>query len=94
MAANGGNPVQLHAPGTFTSGSSSSHLDDSISGVMNFSVAPGVQKRTYADVEIGILQDIGWSVAAVPEVSGVLVLIPLLGSPLCYHRRRRRVALV
>jgi hypothetical protein len=61
---------------------------------MNFSLAPGVQKHTYSDVEIGLLQDSGCSVAAVPEVSGVLVLIPLLGSTLCCNRRRRWAVLV
>jgi len=85
--------VQLHPPGTFSSGSGSSHLEDGAFEVMNFRVAPGVQKRTYSDVEIGILQEIGCSVAAVPDVSGVLVLIPLLGSTLCCNRRRRRAVL-
>jgi hypothetical protein len=54
---------------------------------MNFSVAYGVEKRQYLDIELGILQDIGWALAAVPEPSSALLLLAgFMGISL--HRRR------
>ena len=54
---------------------------------MNFSVASGVEKREYLAIELGILQDIGWSLVAVPEPSSALLMLAgFMGISL--HRRR------
>ena len=86
MAANGGSPVAVYSPGTFNDGSSIGHIT-AAGAVMNFSIASGVEKREYLAVELGILQDIGWSLVAVPEPSSALLLLAgFMGISL--HRRR------
>ena len=86
MAANGGSPVAVYSPGTFNDGSSIGHIT-AAGAVMNFSVASGVEKREYLAIELGILQDIGWSLVAVPEPSSALLLLAgFMGISL--HRRR------
>ena len=64
--ANGGGEVQLNAPGTFSSGSSLSHLDPSFlaTEVMVPAISAGVDKRAYGVIDIGVLQDIGYAAAA------------------------------
>ena len=90
-AANGGNPVKIYAPGTFAPGSSISHVDLSVfpNAVMTHAVAPGVSKKAYTDIDLGILQDIGWSLTAVPEPTSLsfMMIAGLMG---CGVRRRRR----
>ena len=86
MAANGGSPVAVYSPGTFNDGSSIGHIT-AAGAVMNFSVASGVEKREYLAIELGILQDIGWSLVAVPEPSSALLMLAgFMGISL--HRRR------
>ena len=64
--ANGGTEAQLHAPGTFSDGSSLSHLDPLFlaTEVMVPAISSGVDKRAYGVIDIGVLQDIGYSSAA------------------------------
>lgn len=75
-----GGPVPIYAPSTFASGSSIGHLDNGITSVMNFSVAPGTTQRTFTAVDLGVLADIGWNLqsqtSAVPEPnSGIAMAI-------------------
>lgn len=95
VAANGGNLIRIYSPATFEDGSSLSHLDTSIYGSNNFimthAVAPGPSLRTLSAIEIGMLQDIGYSMAAVPEPATLALILGL--SSLAYASwRRRRVA--
>jgi len=91
-AANGGSSVRIYAPATFAEGSSLSHV--MASTTMNFAVAPGVQRRTYSNPELGILQDIGYNLTAaaspVPEPASWLILLG--GMSVVVARRRRRLA--
>lgn len=69
--ANGGNLVKIHAPDTFQPGASLAHLDSTLfpNSVMNTTLGLGQQRRTLTDVEIGILNDIGY-VAVAAAASG------------------------
>lgn len=64
-AANGGNPVGLYTPNPIQSGSSISHLDDdnnAYSGMIMLAAAgAGPSARTFTDIELGILKDIGFT---------------------------------
>lgn len=82
VAANNGMPVEIFAPAVFLPGSSLSHIVEA-DAVLQFSIAPGVARRDFTAVEIGILQDIGFVDAlstAVPEPTslamfGIAVLV-------------------
>ncbi len=63
-----GNEVPLYAPGTFSGGSSVSHVNDS-TAVMNPSVAQNSIKR-YKAYEIAMMMDIGWNVYNWNSTSG------------------------
>ncbi len=75
-AANGGNPVPVYAPSTFSAGSSIAHVDNGVTSVMNYSIATNVQKRTFSAIDLGILQDIGWTLqtTSVPEPSVFMMI--------------------
>lgn len=105
VAANGGAPVQIYAPSIFNDGSSISHFNQdfispSVGGVvtgtffpntvMSPAVAAGVQKRAYTALDLAVLQDIGWTVSAVPEPSSVMALL-LAGSVGLYRKRKKMV---
>ena len=94
-AANGGNRVQVYAPGTFASGSSISHIQGVTGAVMQSSIGLGVQRRAYTAQELGILQDIGWTMqsSSVPEPSS-LALILIAGTVIGGARWRKRKAAV
>ncbi|CAH9018877.1 PEP-CTERM sorting domain-containing protein [Candidatus Nitrosacidococcus sp. I8] len=59
-AANGGNPIQVYAPSTWEQGSSLVHLNNP-SDLMYYLIYPGTEKRTFSDVDLGILQDLGYN---------------------------------
>jgi hypothetical protein len=92
MAANGGNPVALYSPTTWSDGSSGSHLDTNfytgmggtIENMMNHasSIAEGLDIRQYTAIERGILRDIGYTAVAIPEPSALL-LVGLFLSLVC-----------
>ncbi|MCL4693389.1 MAG: hypothetical protein KJ060_12880 [Candidatus Hydrogenedentes bacterium] len=69
-AANGASNPKIYAPGAFAAGSSLSHWDTTTfpTAVMRHSTAAGVTTRQYSAVDIGGLQDIGYSSAADPGV--------------------------
>jgi autotransporter-associated beta strand protein len=56
------NPVPLHAPATYSQGSSIGHDNTSPNGVMHFSIGAGVERRAFRDYEIGMLLDLGYNV--------------------------------
>lgn len=92
MAANGGAPVKVYAPTTFRSGSSLSHVDDDTfpGSVMTSAIGYGVSQKGYSDIDIGILQDLGWSLraATVPEPGSATLFG--LGVAVALFRRPRR----
>lgn len=92
-AANGGDRVRIYSPATFEDGSSLSHLDTAIYGTNNFimthAVAAGQSLRTLSAIEIGMLQDIGYSMAAVPEPATIALLFGAGALGLAAWRRRR-----
>lgn len=72
-ASNSGQPIKIYRPPPYQPVSNISHIDSSLgSAVMNPSVAPGVEKRTYAAQDLGLLQDIDWTV--VPEPSSAVLI--------------------
>ena len=93
-AANGGSRVKVYAPDPFKPGSSISHIQLGIGEVMQFSVAPGVKRRAFLAPELGILEDIGWTLAAssnpIPEPQSAAVWAFLVLVGLRLHRRRVR----
>ncbi|CAG0935432.1 hypothetical protein TFLX_04272 [Thermoflexales bacterium] len=64
--ANSGNPAKIYAPGTWTSGSSYSHLDyATFSGTANrlmvYAISSGSSIHDPGAVTMGLLSDLGWS---------------------------------
>lgn len=68
-AGNGGSRVKLYAPGTWRSGSSYSHLDEtafpggSASALMTYALNPGEAIHNPGAVTLGMLKDLGWSLS-------------------------------
>lgn len=64
-AGNGGQPVPLYSPTTYSEGSSISHLDDdfftSANYLMEAATDSGQGVRTLSDFEVGMLKDIGFA---------------------------------
>ena len=91
IAANGGVPVPVYSPSIYSPGSSISHITNP-TGVMQFSIAPGVAHRSYNNVELGILKDMGYSgiITAVPEPSSFFA-VSLFGlfATVCLRRTRK-----
>jgi hypothetical protein len=92
-AANGGNRVHIYSPATFESGSSLSHLDTdfftSDDFVMEHAVAAGPATRTLSAIEIGILMDLGYTMAAIPEPATIALVFGAGALGLAAWRRRR-----
>ena len=90
MLANGNNPVAMYSPLSFDAGSSASHLDDATFGgqmLMESTAASGRGVRELSQLELGILQDIGFAAITVPEPTTMgLMLFSIAGLVL---RRRR-----
>lgn len=94
VAAAGG-PVYLYSPTTWNDGSSGSHLDTdyytgangTIENMMNHASthATGLDIRTYTNIELGILKDIGYT--SIPE-PGSMALIIVAGMGVCLRRRK------
>ncbi len=84
VAANGGNPVGLYSPTTFVDGSSIVHLDTDnpqfATSLMKHDRDFGPETRTFSAIELGILEDVGYSrIATVPAPSTVGLLLAGLG---------------
>lgn len=98
VAAFGG-LVPLYTPSTWASGSSVAHLDTTYftganKKVMNHAVASGPAVRTLSAIELGILEDIGYSLAtaSVPEPSTWLMSLVAAGGIGIAFVRKRRIA--
>jgi hypothetical protein len=93
MAANGGNPVGLYTPTTWEEGSSVSHTDDqnpAIYGTMMTAQGPtGPWPRDYSAIEVGMMRDLGYTVAAVPEPETYAMMLAGLGLVGWSVRRRK-----
>lgn len=74
-----GGPVPLHTPGTWSPGSSVSHLDPSTptasTHVMNPSESFGAGVRVISPVELAILTDLGYTVTPTPVVAFTFIAL-------------------
>jgi len=72
-AANGATRVRMYAPGTWSGGSSYSHLDEIFNGtsndMMTFSVPSGYSQHNPGNVTKGLLKDLGWVLASTTPVT-------------------------
>ena len=89
-----GNRVPIYSPSPYEEGSSGSHTDDNtFTGgnqlLMNAATATGQGLRTLSAIELGILQDLGYSVAAIPEPATVVLFLGLASIGFAIVRRRR-----
>lgn len=89
MAANGGKLVPLYSPNPYAQGSSISHLDEGSLGWMLMSpfAGRGQGARDYSDIEVGMLQDLGYTPTPIP--GAVLLLGSGLGVLVGIRSRRR-----
>ncbi len=90
--------VGIYAPDPYNGGSSLSHVDelgadgidntaDDITAIMNWNISNGVTKREYHEVELAMLEDLGWYVEPVPEPA-TLSLLAMGGLALLRRRKR------
>lgn len=74
MAANGGQRVKMYAPGTWTPGSSYSHLDyttfnNTPNQLMVWAISDGESIHDPGVITKGLFQDLGWAVSSTPPPS-------------------------
>ncbi len=95
VAANGGSPAGLYTPTTWEEGSSVSHLDDenpAFAGRMMLAMSDaGPYARDYDAVEVGVLADLGYTAAVIPEPETYAMLLAGLGM-IGWAVRRRKAA--
>lgn len=93
VAANGGSLVPLYSPTVWAAGSTGSHVDELApfsSMLMSYSTGTGAGVRDYSAVEIGMLRDIGYTAAAVPEPETYAMMFAGLGVLGTLRRRQKR----
>lgn len=92
MAANGGNRVAIFSPTTWSEGSSGAHTDDgTYANTLMISATPAGQGiRVLTAIEVGILQDIGYTLTAIPEPSTYAAILGAAALGVTIIRRRRR----
>jgi len=95
--ANGGVAVNLYAPTIFSPGSSISHLDDNTLAlselIMASSVSAGPKSRELSAIELGILQDIGYTqiITPVPLPSAAWLMLSSLIGLIGFGRRKTAI---
>lgn len=89
MAANGGNPVELVTLNPFNSGSSIYHLNF-VNDLMYWNTGRGPQSHNLSALDLGVLQDLGYSM--VPEPGSGVILIIAAPFAVWFVRRRNRLA--
>ncbi|MBN2390429.1 MAG: hypothetical protein JXR84_06885, partial [Anaerolineae bacterium] len=83
-AANGGTRPKLYAPSTWNPGSSYSHLDydtynDTVNALMVYAVSSGESVHDPGPVTLGILKDLGWTLAGGAPAPTVTSITPNSG---------------
>lgn len=94
MGANGGNRVAIFSPTTWSDGSSGAHTDDGTypNTMMISATNTGPGARTLTAIERGILTDIGYTMAAIPEPSTYAAILGAAVLGVTVIRRRRQKA--
>jgi uncharacterized repeat protein (TIGR01451 family) len=82
--ANGGLPPELYAPSPWKQGSSYSHLDydtfnDSKNELMVWAIADGESIHSPGPVTLGLLEDVGWTIAETTPAPVVTSITPSQG---------------
>lgn len=88
-AANGNADIKMYAPTTYSAGSSVYHVDQSLTDLMT----PSYQNVNHnpSARDLGILSDIGWDLAPVPEPASFAVIGLLAAGQLLRRRSRQGV---
>ena len=94
VAANGGQLVGLYSPTTWSDGSSISHIDtdnpDYKGMMMLHARGNGPDARDFSAIEVGMLQDLGYTpVSVVPEPGTYAMMLAGLGVLGMVRRRRK-----
>jgi hypothetical protein len=82
------NPVPIYAPDPYAGGSSLSHVDEGnggFDGLMNYSISNGIVQREMHNVELAMLEDMGWDTVPEPATMSLLGL----GAMFLIRRKRR-----
>ncbi|WP_426369501.1 PEP-CTERM sorting domain-containing protein [Pseudocolwellia sp. HL-MZ7] len=93
LAANGGNAVGIYSPTSWEEGSSGSHVDGVPfpTDMMKYDRDFGPETRTYSDIDVAILTDLGYTrvaAASVPEPGTIGLGLIALVSGLIVRRRK------
>jgi hypothetical protein len=89
LAANGSQRVKMYAPGTWSGGSSYSHLDyntfnNTSNQLMVYAISDGESIHDPGAVTSGLLQDLGWTVSgSPPPVATDYIVTTSLTDPTC-----------
>lgn len=86
IAGNGGVRPEIFAPNPYQGGSSVSHLDEGTYGDQLMSPLYSGLDRMPSALELGMLADMGWDIAAVPEPTAIALM--LVGAAAVLRRRR------
>jgi hypothetical protein len=82
MQANGGNPVKIYAPSTWSQGSSMSHWDEiyrnTINALMLYAISHGESIHDPGPFTMALLQDIGWGTVGHGQLPPAALMLLLL----------------